>query len=85
MTPLDYALGSCSGSKNESIFAELKHEFCLNTLVASKIFENIKDYSFLFSGTTLCKALTEAIRREVSNVDEFMESRFKDTKFDSSH
>ena len=62
MTALDYALGNKKIHPKNSIFAQLNYEIGLNTQIASTILDHLKLYSFLFSGTSLCQAITEAVR-----------------------
>lgn len=43
--------------------------------MASKLFDFIKNYSYLHCGDLLALAVIEAIRREVPNIGEFMHCR----------
>lgn len=48
-----------------------------NYNLASNFFDNIKDYSFLHSGSTLIDAITDGLRNDLPGLVEYLDSRFK--------
>ena len=56
-----------------------------NISLASVLFLAIKNYSFFHSGRVLVHAISYAIQNDIPNVVDYLDNRFKQTKFRSQH
>lgn len=82
-TALDEALGVVETRSRDGLLVpktkKNRGESC-NVGMATILLQKIKDYKYLHSGPNLVEAITQAIKKDVPNVGEFLDSRFVKSK-----
>ena len=63
--------------------AQVKHS--RNITLASDLFDAVKDYQFLHTGQDLVSAIIYAVQNNIPSVVDYIDHRFKNTKFRSQH